>query len=124
MKSVTALLCDDSAHSRGMLKTVLGQYGIEHVFEVSNGEDLLKRLASTRVDLILLDINMPEMSGLETLQRIRESGNDVYVVIISGNADAESVRTAVSLGARGYVVKPFTTSKVFSALDGFKATRQ
>lgn len=84
------------------------------IFEASNGKDALALAQSQHLDLILCDINMPGMNGLEFLRTIRanDGTRDIPVVIISAEGRAERVKEAVEAGAQGFLRKPFTAQEM------------
>jgi two-component system chemotaxis response regulator CheY len=116
MKPIKALIVDDSSVMRKIIERSLRQAGIElsEVFEAANGVEALAALGRTKVDLILSDINMPIMDGLEFvrhLQGVAEAKN-IPVVMITTEGSETNVMQALSLGAKGYIRKPFTSDQV------------
>ena len=116
MKPIKALIVDDSSVMRKIIERSLRQAGIElsEVFEAANGVAALAALGRTKVDLILSDINMPIMDGLEfvrQLQGVAEAKN-IPVVMITTEGSESNVMQALSLGAKGYIRKPFTSDQV------------
>ncbi len=106
----TILLVDDEAGVRTALTGVLKDEG--YVVEaVPSGEDCLDRLARGPVDLVILDIWLPGMDGLATLQRLRERRADAVVIMISGHGNIESAVKAIKLGAYDFVEKPLSLDK-------------
>lgn len=116
MKSISALIVDDSSVMRKIVERCLRQAGIEFssVLEAGNGKEALDLLQSNSVDLILSDINMPVMNGLEFVQALSAipAAKNVPVVMITTEASESSVLKALSCGARGYIRKPFTPDEV------------
>jgi two-component system, chemotaxis family, chemotaxis protein CheY len=116
MDGITALIVDDSSVMRKIVERSLRQAGInlKNVFEAGNGAEALTLLAETRVDLILCDINMPVMDGLEFIKNLPgvENAKGVPVVMITTEGSEAHVVQALSCGARGYIRKPFTTDQV------------
>ncbi len=112
MKSIRALIIDDSSVMRKIVERSLRQAGIEltQVFEAGNGAEALGVLKENQVDLILCDINMPVMDGLEFIKQLPGVANakDVPVVMITTEGSETHVVQALSCGARGYIRKPFT----------------
>jgi two-component system, chemotaxis family, chemotaxis protein CheY len=116
MKQIKALIVDDSSVMRKIVERSLRQAGIElsEVVEAANGVEALAALGRTKVDLILSDINMPVMDGLEfvrQLQGIPET-KGIPVVMITTEGSESNVMQALSLGAKGYIRKPFTPDQV------------
>ena len=90
---------------------------------VSTGTDALRRVVAGGVDLVLLDIYLPDMSGLEVLRRLRAAGLTVDVVATTRARDLSVVQAAVSFGVTQYLVKPFTSAAVRQKLDRHAAYR-
>ncbi len=113
---ISVLLVDDSFVMRRVLERALRQAGlaIAEVFEASNGAEALDILTEQSVDLILSDVNMPRMGGLELLRQIRARrlAAGVPVVMVTTESGEESVREAIAAGAQGYIRKPFTAEQV------------
>lgn len=116
MSEVRALIVDDSSVMRKIVERALRQAGLESlvVFEAGNGSEGLDVLKARTVDLILSDINMPAMDGLEFLRQIRlqKLAPDIPVVMITTESSEEHVRQAIEAGAQGYIRKPFTAEQV------------
>lgn len=110
------LVVDDSAAIRKILQRVLRQTGmaIRTIHEAGDGEEALALLKTQRVQLVLTDINMPRMDGLQLLAAIKGEAvwRDLPVVMITTEGGEAKVAEAVRLGARGYVRKPFTADQI------------
>jgi two-component system chemotaxis response regulator CheY len=116
------LIVDDSAAIRKILQRVLGQAEIPigTVYEAGDGAAALEILKKQPVGLILSDINMPNMDGLQLLGHIRanEQWRKLPVIMITTEGAAAKVQEAVALGATGYVRKPFTAEQIKEKLAG------
>jgi len=116
MGDVRALIIDDSAVMRKIVERSLRQAGVNltQVLEAGNGAEALGVLQDKQVDLILCDINMPVMDGLEFVKQLAtlESAKGVPVVMITTEGSESHVVQALSCGARGYIRKPFTAEQV------------
>lgn len=116
MNKVRALIVDDSSVMRKIVERSLRQAGIDltEVREASNGAEGLGALGESSVDLILCDINMPVMDGIEFLRQIQnvQNAKGVPVVMITTEGSESHVVQALSIGARGYIRKPFTPEQV------------
>ncbi len=116
MSEIRALIVDDSSVMRKIVERALRQAGLDAlvVYEAGSGAEALEVLKSQTVDLILSDINMPTMDGLEFLRQIRAHNlaQDVPVVMITTESSEEHVKQAIQAGARGYIRKPFTAEQV------------
>jgi two-component system chemotaxis response regulator CheY len=110
------LVVDDSAAIRKILQRVLRQTGmsIRTIHEAGNGQEALTLLETEKVDLILSDINMPKMDGLQLLASVKASPQwrHIPVVMITTEGGETKVGEAVRLGAADYVRKPFTTDQI------------
>jgi len=110
------LIVDDSAMMRKIVLRALTLAGLDFkkVLEAGNGNEALELLKANTVELIMCDINMPVMSGLELLKEMREQNlaAGVPVVMVTTESSAEHVREAVAVGASGYIRKPFTPDHV------------
>ena len=116
------LVVDDSAAIRKILTRVLRQTGmaIQTIHEAGDGQEALALLALHRVDLVLSDINMPKMDGLQLLASLKASPQwrHIPVVMITTEGGETKVAEAVRLGAAGYVRKPFTADQIKEKLVG------
>ena len=126
MREVQALIVDDSSVMRKIVERSLRQAGVDSlvVLEAGSGVEGLEVLKARRVDLILSDINMPAMDGLEFVRQLRQQrlAEGVPVVMITTESSEEHVKQAIEAGAIGYIRKPFTADqvkqKVLSLLPG------
>lgn len=116
MREIRALIVDDSSVMRKIVERSLRQAGLDAlvVHEAGTGVEALEILKSRPVDLILSDINMPAMDGLELLRQMSAQclAVNVPVVMITTESSEEHVMLAIQAGARGYIRKPFTTDQV------------
>jgi two-component system chemotaxis response regulator CheY len=116
MSEIRTLIVDDSSVMRKIVERSLRQAGLDLlvVHEAGSGTEGLDLLKAKRVDLILSDINMPSMDGLEFLRQIRAQNlaPGVPVVMITTESSEEHVKQAILAGAQGYIRKPFTAEQV------------
>ena len=116
MDKIRALIIDDSSVMRKIVERSLRQAGLdlEQVTEAGNGAEALTVLSRNTVDLILCDINMPVMDGIEFVRHLQslEQAQGVPVVMITTEGSESHVVQALSAGARGYIRKPFTAEQV------------
>lgn len=105
-KSKRILIVDDDRAIRGLLTRFLAAKGYD-VIEAESGEKAIEAVASKDVSMVLLDIQMPGMDGLETLKKLLEINPRLNVIMATGAHSDERVRTALDLGAYAYVLKPF-----------------
>jgi len=116
MDNIKVLIVDDSSVMRKIVERSLRQAGLNlaQVLEAGNGVEALAALQTEKVDLILCDINMPVMDGLEFIKQLSalENGKGVPVVMITTEGSEAHVVQALSAGARGYIRKPFTPDQI------------
>ncbi len=119
---INALVVDDSTVMRRIVKKNLRDTGatFENIFEAGDGLEALEVLSQNRVDVLLSDINMPNMGGIELLKEIRKRypDNTLKIVMITTDGAQESVDLAKSLGANGYMRKPFKPEQIRIFLSG------
>lgn len=107
-KKISVLTCDDSAFVRMMVKDILENNDFRSAGEAANGKQAVEAYHSLKPDVMLLDIVMPEMDGLEAARQILAQDPDFPIVVMSERTTASLIAEAVKLGARGFVTKPFT----------------
>jgi DNA-binding NarL/FixJ family response regulator len=90
--------------------------GFEVVGEADSGEDTVRVVRSVRPDLLLLDLRMPRMSGLDVLRELRASGESLRTILLAGTIERTQLLSAVDLGARGVLLKDVTTELLFEAI--------
>jgi two-component system, chemotaxis family, chemotaxis protein CheY len=114
------LIVDDSATTRAVIKRTIGMCGVEveKIAEAGNGKDALAMLQVGHFDMMFLDLNMPEMGGIEVTQRVRENPalSHVNVCIVSSESMESRVQQLKAAGAKGYVKKPFTPEQIRTAI--------
>ena len=119
--AVDVLIVDDSAAIRKILQRMLGQSGfaLGKVLEAGDGLEALEKIKAQPVDLVLSDINMPNMDGIQLLHELKTSANHkhVPVIMITTEGSEAKVMEAVQLGASGYVRKPFTADQIKEKLS-------
>ncbi len=113
------LVIDDSAIIHQMYRMVLTRYKCQ-IVAAQNGQDGLEKLAKNAdIDLILVDINMPILNGLEFIRKVREAGTfgHIPIVIVSTEGKDEDTRKGLALGATAYVKKPFQPSELHALIE-------
>ncbi len=111
------LIVDDDSTIRNVLRVILSQCGHTVVGEARDGQEAMKVIRRTSADLVLLDINMPGEDGLGILEQMRDSHPNVQVIMISGEATSDRVKTALERGARSFIVKPFSPASVLERVN-------
>jgi DNA-binding NarL/FixJ family response regulator len=111
------IIADDHSLFRQGLRQLLEAEGYEVAAEASTGEEALEASAASPGAVLLLDINMPGVDGLETARQLAERGTDVKVIILSAREDRDALFSAIAAGARGYVAKDAEPDQLFAAID-------
>lgn len=113
----TVLIADDHGIVREGLRRLLeSETDIDVVGEAGDGEELLRQCERLRPQVVILDITMPKLGGLETLERLRKSHPSVKAILLSVHSDPPFVQSAVSLGADGYLLKNGPAADVIEAV--------
>jgi two-component system chemotaxis response regulator CheY len=107
-----ALVVDDSMTIRRIVIKALGLAGINDAAEAGDGMEAVKALQAGEFDLILLDWNMPKMSGIDTLRSLRQAGNKTPVIMVTTEAEKSRVIEAIKAGANDYLIKPFSPDQL------------
>src|SRR3954453_3105115 len=117
MNPLRIILADDHALVRAGFRALLREMGLQIVAEASNGREGLQLVAQYKPDLVLMDIAMPDLNGLEATARLTEQFPDVRVMILSMHANIEYARRALQAGAAGYLLKNAKASELQIAID-------
>lgn len=115
-KRFRVVIADDNSIMRAVLRAALREADYDVVGEAGDGAVALQMVERTKPDIVCLDIVMPNTDGLQALREIKEKFPQTVVVMISGNADRDSVQGAISGGACGYILKPFNTARVIEIM--------
>ncbi len=113
------LVADDSGVMRKIIVRSLNAVGVSEVVEAADGADGWEKLQTESVDLVLTDWNMPNMSGLEFLKKIRESGSEIPVIMVTTEAEKAKVIEAIQAGVTDYLCKPFESEELREKLDKY-----
>lgn len=114
-KATFAVIDDDSV-LRHLIQGILRDEGLEQVSAASTGEQGLKDCHEHSPDLVMLDINLPGTGGMAVLKALKRNPHPPKVIMISSEATAPNVTSALALGADGFVVKPFNAAKLLTAV--------
>lgn len=106
------LTVDDSAFMRGIIKAALRAAGYTEIYEASDGIQALERYNQLKPNLVMMDITMPNMNGLEALKAIRAADTGANVVMCTAMGQEYMVMEAMRLGARDFIVKPFKSERI------------
>lgn len=110
------LICDDAAFMRMMIKDILTKNGYNVVGEAENGLMAVEKYSETKPDLVLMDITMPEMDGIQALKKIKEQDPGATVIMCSAMGQQAMVIESIQAGAKDFIVKPFQADRVIEAV--------
>ncbi len=116
-RPVNALIIDDEAHVRVLIRMLLKQLGIETVWEAADGSAALDQAKAHTPNVILLDINLPQVGGLEVLAKLKAAHPKIPVIIVSSQSTMKTVIQTRELGAEAYVLKHAPKSEVLQMLS-------
>jgi len=117
LTTLRALIVDDSEAIRNIMwRALSSSQGIEVVGSACNGAEAVERVDETLPDVVVMDVEMPIMDGLEATRRIKRAHPAIVVVLVSGSANL--LNAGVSAGADGYITKPFSTDSLISRVKG------
>ena len=110
------LICDDAAFMRMMIKDILTKNGYNIAGEAENGIVAVEKYNEVKPDLVLMDITMPEMDGIQALKKIRANDPNAIVIMCSAMGQQAMVVESIQAGARDFIVKPFQKDRVIEAI--------
>ncbi|MCI9492898.1 MAG: response regulator [Lachnospiraceae bacterium] len=110
------LICDDAAFMRMMIKDILTKNGYNIAGEAENGLKAVEKFNETKPDLVLMDITMPEMDGIQALKQIKAADPSACVIMCSAMGQQAMVIEAIQSGAKDFIVKPFQAERVLEAV--------
>ena len=112
----SVLICDDAAFMRVMIKDILTKNGYEVVGEAENGIKAVEKYTETKPDLVMMDITMPEMDGIQALKKIKEGDPGATSIMCSAMGQQAMVIESIQSGAKDFIVKPFQADRVLEAV--------
>jgi two-component system chemotaxis response regulator CheY len=110
------LLVDDAAFMRMMLKDILVKNGYEVLGEAENGLKAVEKYKELNPDLVIMDITMPEMDGIEAVKEIKKINQSAAVIMCSAMGQQSMVIEAIQSGAKDFIVKPFQADRIIEAV--------
>ncbi|MDF2877651.1 MAG: response regulator [Clostridia bacterium] len=116
MNDVTFLVVDDAIFMRTVLKKMLTEAGFNVVGEAGNGLQAIEMAEKLKPDVVTLDITMPEMDGIEAIEKILQVSPDTKIIMCSAMGQHSKVVEAIKRGARDFIVKPFEKTRVLQAI--------
>lgn len=110
------MICDDAAFMRMMIKDILTKNGYEIAAEAENGAVAVEKYSDAKPDLVLMDITMPDMDGIQALKKIKEIDPNANIIMCSAMGQQAMVIEAIQSGAKDFIVKPFQAERVLEAV--------
>lgn len=110
------LLVDDAAFMRMMIKDILSKNGFEILGEAENGAKAVEKYKELTPDLVIMDITMPEMDGIQAVKAIKEINPNAKIIMCSAMGQQGMVIEAIQAGAKDFIVKPFQADRVIEAV--------
>jgi len=117
MMAPTVLIVDDIGMMRGIIRKALEEAGINIIGEAPNGSEAVRLYTQLRPQMVIMDITMPVMNGIEALRRIKAFNPGAIVIMCSSMSQQRYIMKAIQLGARDFIVKPFKTQRIVSAVQ-------
>ena len=111
------MLVDDAAFMRMMIKKALSSSGYNDFIEAQDGAEAVKKYSEEKPDMVIMDITMPNMDGLQALKKIREGDPNAKVVMCTAMGQESMVVDAIKSGARDFVVKPFDAQRIVKTVN-------
>ncbi|MGI6778767.1 MAG: response regulator [Acetivibrionales bacterium] len=112
----TVLIVDDAAFMRMMIKDILTKNGYEVVGEAENGARAVEKYKELVPDLVIMDITMPEVDGIQAVKEIKKINSDSMIIMCSAMGQQAMVIESIQAGARDFIVKPFQAERVLEAV--------
>ena len=120
--TIRVLICDDQSLFREALRTLLSSYSeLEVIGEAANGEEALRLAVANSPDVVLMDLRMPVMDGVESTRRINQLGKAIKVIVLTTFDDDETVFDGLRAGAVGYLLKDVSSEKLVEAIQAANA---
>lgn len=116
-KDISVLIVDDNDMTRETLRVILRSDDYNVIGEATDGDTALDMVTKLKPNMVLLDVIMPKVSGIEALKSIRLVSADVSILMVTANQDQETVSEAVKAGISGYIIKPFNAKKVLDTVQ-------
>ena len=110
------MICDDAAFMRMMIKDILTKNGYNVAAEAENGAKAVEKYLEVKPDLVMMDITMPEMDGIQALKKIKELDPGATVIMCSAMGQQAMVIESIQSGAKDFIVKPFQADRVIEAV--------
>lgn len=122
MRKISVLMVEDEPEMRDLLRNTLQKVGIDDIGDAEDGKTALEAVVESSYDIVMLDIGLPDMDGLSVLQAMKRLNKNAFVVLVTADDSIESIQTAISSGANGYVVKPYSYEKILDVINNYMMT--
>jgi two-component system chemotaxis response regulator CheY len=120
MSSINVLVVDDLPLMRSLLVSTLRSLGIDNIQEAGDSRTALALFKKCKTNIAFLDINMPDMDGLTLMTKLRDIDPAIFVIMVSGESSLTNVKKSIALGAKGFIVKPYTSGRVKNMIDKYQ----
>ncbi|MFT7372274.1 MAG: two-component system chemotaxis response regulator CheY [Oleiphilaceae bacterium] len=120
MSSINVLVVDDLPLMRSLLVSTLRSLGIDNIQEAGDSRTALALFKKGKTNIAFLDINMPDMDGLTLMTKLRDIDPAIFVIMVSGESSLTNVKKSIALGAKGFIVKPYTSGRVKNMIDKYQ----
>jgi two-component system chemotaxis response regulator CheY len=120
MSSINVLVVDDLPIMRSLLVSTLRSLGIDNIQEAGDSRTALALFKKGKTNIAFLDINMPDMDGLTLMTKLRDIDPAIFVIMVSGESSLTNVKKSIALGAKGFIVKPYTSGRVKNMIDKYQ----
>ncbi len=114
---IKLMIVDDSNIIRSKITRTLTQHNMEVVATAGNGEEAISLFATTKPDVVTMDLTMPRMDGLECIRALRKLNANVHILVVSALADKATAIQALKEGAQGFLCKPFLEADLTEAME-------
>lgn len=115
-------IVDDSLYMRKMLRHILTDAGFDIIGEAETGHSAIEQIKQNNPDLVTLDVILPDITGLEVLTELNKSGIKTKVILVSAVGQDVIINEGMSLGAKDYILKPFSEEKVVKTINKLLAS--
>jgi YesN/AraC family two-component response regulator len=120
-ENIRILIVEDTHFFRQFVGSCLGDY---HCIFAENGKAAIRKFMSESPHIVFTDLNLPDMSGYDVIQKIHENNPDSFIVVVSGNNDRNSVLKAKALGVQGFLRKPVSKTKLLAYVERYLAQQK
>lgn len=119
MEKLKVLVVEDEATMRELLHDMLLDAGATWVDACENGQQAQERYTPGSYHIVMLDLGLPDVDGHDLMKRIKEQDDQQHIVLVTADDSIESIQRAISAGANGYVVKPYSREKILDVVNNY-----